>query len=140
MFRLKIRFGGAVSFIQKLEDATDQLPAEWMKPIWRGFLSWLKKVLQDYDIRQTMRQVDQQAAAISEQWAQAEDEQRRQEVENAAARIQFENPNATVSVITTAVGEGSGLAILVEHPPDGSAAQDALGGAMEIRSPWTERQ
>jgi hypothetical protein len=44
-----------------------------------------------------------------------------------------------VSVIETAVGEGSDLAILVEHPPDGSAAQELLGGAMEIRSPWLER-
>ena len=86
-----------------------------------------------------MRQVDQQAAAIAEQWSRVEDQQRLREVEKAAARIQFENPNATVSVVTTAMGEGTDLAILVEHPPDGSAAQDLLGGAMEIRSPWMDR-
>ena len=25
----------------------------------------------------------------------------------------------------------------IEHPPDGSKAQESLGGAMEIRSPWS---
>jgi hypothetical protein len=139
MFRFKIRFGGAVSFIQKIEDAADRLPDGWMKPLWLAIVAWLKQALQDYDIRQTMHKVDEQAAAISEQWAQAEDEQRRQEAERVAGRIQFEHPDAAVTVITTAVGEGNDLAILVEHPPDGSAAQDALGGAMEIRSPWLER-
>lgn len=139
MFRFKIRFGGDASFIQKLEDLVDKLPAAWMRPIWLAFVAWLKKALQDHDIRQTMHHVDQQAAAISEQWAQAEDEARRQDAERVAGQIQFENPDATVSVIETTMGEGTDLAILVEHPPDGSAAQDLLGGAMEIRSPWMER-
>jgi len=135
----KHRFGGEVSFIQRLEDAGAKLPAPWLRAAWRAFVAWLARVLRDHDIRQTMHQVDRQAAAISEEWARAEDEQRRQDAERVAGRVQFENPNATVSVITTAVGEGSDLAILVEHPADGSAAQDALGGAMEIRSSWVER-
>jgi hypothetical protein len=139
MFKFRHRFGGEVSFIQKLEDAADHLPAGWMRPLWLAIVAWLKQALQDHDIRQTMHQADQQAAAISADWAATEDEQRRQEAERVAGRIQFENPDAAVSVITTAVGEGIDLAILVEHPPDGSAAQDALGGAMEIRSPWLER-
>jgi hypothetical protein len=25
---------------------------------------------------------------------------------------------------------------IIEHPPDGSKAQDLLGGTMEIRAPW----
>jgi len=139
VFRFKIRFGGDASFIQKLEDLADKLPAAWMRPIWLALVAWLKKALQDYDIRQTMQQVDQQAAAINADWTKVEDEKRRQEAERVAGRIQFENPGATVSVIETTMGEGTDLAILVEHPPDGSAAQDALGGAMEIRSPWMDR-
>jgi len=139
VFRFNIRFGGDASFIQKLEDLAGKLPAAWMRPIWLALVAWLKKALQDYDIRQTMHEVDQQAATISADWTKAEDEKRRQEAERVAGRIQLENPDATVSVIETAMGEGTDLAILVEHPPDGSAAQASLGGAMEIRSPWMDR-
>ena len=139
MFRFKVRFGGDASFIQKLEGLAGLLPAAWMRPIWLVFVAWLKQALQDHDIRQTMHQVDQQAAAINADWTKAEDEARRQDADRVAGRIQFENPDATVSVIETAMGEGTDLAILVEHPPDGSAAQDLLGGAMEIRNPWIER-
>ena len=28
----------------------------------------------------------------------------------------------------------------IEHPPDGSKAQELLGGAMEIRSPWSKQK
>jgi len=28
--------------------------------------------------------------------------------------------------------------IIIEHKPDGSKAQELLGGTMEIKSPWTE--
>jgi hypothetical protein len=138
MLRFKIRFGGEVSFEQRLVDAGRKLPG-WLQPFWGPVAMWIILWLRGLKIGAEMASVDQQAAAISAGWAAIEDEQRRQDAERVAGRIQFENPDAAVSVITTAVGEGSDLAILVEHPPDGSAAQDALGGAMEIRSPWLER-
>ena len=28
---------------------------------------------------------------------------------------------------------------IIEHPPDGSKAQDLLGGTMEIRAPWSDK-
>ena len=28
--------------------------------------------------------------------------------------------------------------VIIEHKPDGSKAQELLGGAMEIKSPWSE--
>jgi uncharacterized iron-regulated membrane protein len=90
-------------------------------------------------IQAELKDVDKQAAEINQQWTQIEDAERTAQAEAAAARIRQANPDATVSVIQTAMGEGTDTAILVEHPPDGSKAQDLLGGAMEIKSPWMDR-
>ena len=138
MFRFFRRFGGEVSFEQKLADAGRRMPV-WFQPVWAGIVAWFVAWLREVKVAAEMASVDQQAAEISEGWAKVEDEERRQEAERVAGRIQTENPNATVSVIETAVGEGSDLAILVEHPADGSKAQEMLGGAVEIRSPWVDR-
>ena len=138
MFRFFWRFGGEVSFEQKLADAGRRMPV-WFQPVWAGIVAWFVAWLREVKVAAEMASVDQQAAEISEGWAKVEDEERRQEAERVAGRIQTENPNATVSVIETAVGEGSDLAILVEHPADGSKAQEMLGGAVEIRSPWVDR-
>jgi hypothetical protein len=138
MFKFFRRFGGEVSFEQRLVDAGRKMPG-WLQPVWQVVALWMIEWLRELKVAAEMASVDQQAAEISEGWAKVEDEERRQEAERVAGRMQTENPDATVSVIETAVGEGSDLAILVEHPPDGSAAQEILGGAMEIRSPWLER-
>ena len=138
MFRFFWRFGGEVSFEQKLADAGRRMPV-WFQPVWAGIVAWFVAWLREVKVAAEMASVDQQAAEISEGWAKVEDEERRQEAERVAGRIQTENPNATVSVIETAVGEGSDLAILVEHPADRSKAQEMLGGAVEIRSPWVDR-
>lgn len=137
MFKFFKRFGGPVSLEQKLADLGRKMPV-WFQPVWAGLVAWFVAWLRELKVAAEMASVDQQVAEISDGWAKVEDEERRQEVERVAGRIQTENPDATVSVIETTVGEGSDLAILVEHPPDGSAAQDALGGAIEIRSPWIE--
>jgi hypothetical protein len=138
MFRFFRRFGGEVSFEQRLADLGRKMPV-WFQPVWQVLVDWFVAWLRELKVAAEMASVDQQAAEISEGWAKVEDEERRQEAERVAGRIQTENPDATVSVIETAVCEGADLAILVEHPPDGSAAQELLGGAMEIRSPWVER-
>lgn len=138
MFKFFRRFGGPVSLEQKLADLGRRMPV-WFQPVWAGLVTWFVGLWREVKVAVEMDKVDQQAAAISEQWAKVEDEERRQEAERVAGRVQFEHPDANVSVIETTVGEGSDLAILVEHPADGGKAQEVLGGAMEIRSPWVER-
>jgi len=73
----------------------------------------------------TMEDVDRQTKELKEQW---------QKEENEAIVEKFEEvyPEAKVTTHDEKTG-----AVLIEHPPDGSKAQDLLGGAMEIRSPWS---
>ena len=73
----------------------------------------------------TMKSVDKQTKELKEQWREEENEVTRQ-------KFQEEYPDAKV---TTRNEQG---AVLIEHPTDGSKAQDLLGGAMEIKSPWSE--
>jgi hypothetical protein len=138
MIKFFRRFGGNVSFEQKLADLGRKLPL-WAQPVWKALVDWFVHWLRELKVAAEMASVDQQAAEINTEWETIEDMERLREAEQAAARIQFENPNANVSVITTAMGEGTDLAILVEHPPDGSKAQELLGGAVEIKSPWMDR-
>ena len=72
----------------------------------------------------TMKDVDRQTDELKEQW---------REEENEAIREKFQEayPDAKV---TTHNEQG---AVLIEHPPDGSKAQELLGGPMEIKSPWS---
>jgi hypothetical protein len=72
----------------------------------------------------TMKDVDRQTESLKEEW---------QKEENEAIREKFQEafPDAKV---TTHNEQG---AVLIEHPPDGSKAQELLGGAMEIKSPWS---
>ena len=72
----------------------------------------------------TMKDVDRQAEELKEQWQKEENEVTRQEFQEAY-------PQAKV---TTHSNQG---AVLIEHKPDGSKAQDLLGGAMEVKSPWS---
>ena len=72
----------------------------------------------------TMKDVDEQAEELKEQWRDEENEAIRKKVSKLF-------PDAKV---TTHNEQG---AVLIEHPPDGSKAQDLLGGTMEIKSPWS---
>jgi hypothetical protein len=73
----------------------------------------------------TMEEVDKQTEVLKKQW---------REEENAEILQKFQDayPEAKVTTHDPITG-----AVLIEHPPDGSKAQDLLGGAMEIRSPWS---
>jgi hypothetical protein len=73
----------------------------------------------------TMKDVDTQAETLKEQW-QKEDN------EKVVEKVSKLFPDAKV----TTHDENTG-AVLIEHPPDGSKAQELLGGTMEIRSPWS---
>jgi hypothetical protein len=138
MIKFFKRFGGEVSSEQKLMDMGRSLPG-WVQPIWKWAVEWFIAWARELKVQAEMFNVDEQVKEINHQWTQIEDAERTAQAEAVAARIQFENPDATVSVIQTAMGEGTDAAILVEHPPDGSKAQDLLGGAMEIKSPWMDR-
>jgi hypothetical protein len=138
MWKFYRRFGGEVSFEQKLADLGRKMPV-WFQPVWKYLVEWFVVWLREQKVQAELKEVDKQVEVINEQWTQIEDAERTAQAEAVAARIQQANPDATVSVIQTAMGEGSDVAILVEHPADGSKAQEVLGGAMEIRSPWVER-
>ena len=71
-----------------------------------------------------MKDVDRQTEELKELWRDEENEAIREKVSNFF-------PDAKV---TTHNEQG---AVLIEHPPDGSKAQELLGGSMEIKSPWS---
>lgn len=75
----------------------------------------------------TMKDVKKQIKKVHEQWQKEENEEVRE-------KFQEEFPDAKV----TTHDENTG-AVLIEHQPDGSTAQDLLGGAMEIKSPWSDK-
>ena len=138
MFKFFRRFGGEVSSEQELMDMGRSMPV-WVQPIWKWAVEWFIAWVREQRIQAEMKEVDEQVAEIDQQWTQTEDAERTAQADAVAARIQQWNPDAAVSVIQTAMGEGSDVAILVEHAPDGSKAQELLGGAIEIKSPWVER-
>lgn len=74
----------------------------------------------------TMAGVDHQAEEVKEQW-------QKEENEAIVEKFQEKYPEAKVTTHDEKTG-----AVLIEHPPDGSKAQELLGGAMEIKSPWSE--
>jgi hypothetical protein len=73
-----------------------------------------------------MKDVDRQVEEIKETWK----EQENQEI---VKLFQEKLPEAKVTLHDPITG-----AVLIEHPPDGSKAQDLLGGVMEIKSPWSK--
>lgn len=89
----------------------------------------LKHCLEDWVMWKTeltMSAVDAQAEELKKEWL---------EEENKAIVEKFQKlfPDAQVSTHDANTG-----AVLIEHPPDGSNAQSLLGGAMEIKSPWSK--
>ena len=138
MLKFFRRFGGEVSFEQKLIDVGRKLPL-WFQPVWSYLVEWFVVWLREQKVQAELKEVDQQAEVMQKEWAKMEYEEKVAAAERVAGQIQFENPDATVSVMPVTMGEGKDVAIMVEHPPDGSKAQEVLGGAMEIRSPWVDR-
>ena len=138
MWKFFKRFGGPVSSEQKLMDMGRSLPA-WAQPIWKWLVEWFVAWAREQRIQAELKDVDRQAEQIDQQWTQVEDAERTAQAEAVAQRIQQANPDAAVSVIQTAMGEGTDAAILVQHPSDGSQAQDLLGGEIRIMNPWVER-
>ena len=135
MLKFFRRFGGEVSGEQKLADLGRRMPL-WLQPVWKYLVEWFVLWLREMKVQAELKDVDEQVVKIDQQWTQVEDGARVAEAERMAARVQFEFPDAKVSVVPVTQGEGKDVAIFIEHPSDGSKAQEVLGGAMEIRSPW----
>jgi hypothetical protein len=74
----------------------------------------------------TMKDVDRQVEEIKETWKE-------QENQKIVEHFQERYPEAKVILHDANTG-----AVLIEHPSDGSEAQSLLGGAMEIKSPWSK--
>jgi hypothetical protein len=92
----------------------------------KGFMDSLYPDWVEWKTETTLKEVDQQVEEITKDW-QAQDNQK------VVEKFQEVYPEAKVTVHDPETG-----AVLIEHPPDGSGAQELLGGAMEIRSPWSE--
>ena len=138
MLKFFRRFGGEVSGEQKLADLGRRMPL-WLQPVWKYLVEWFVLWLREMKVQAELKDVDEQVVKIDQQWTQVEDGARLAEAERMAARVQFEFPDAKVSVVPLTMGEGSDVAIFIEHPADGSKAQEMLGGAVEIKSPWVDR-
>ena len=97
---------------------TNQLVQMAMAHCFPDWVLWKTKV--------TLSDVDRQVGQIKDDW---------QEEENEAIVKKFQEkyPEAKVTTHNEQTG-----AVLIEHPPDGSKAQELLGGTMEIKSPWSE--
>jgi hypothetical protein len=79
----------------------------------------------EWKTEMTMKDVDRQVEEIKETWKEQENKQ-------IVEKFQEKYPKAKVTLHDENTG-----AVLIEHPPDGPEAQDLLGGAMEIKSPWS---
>lgn len=83
------------------------------------FLDWI-----EWKTHLTMMSVDAQTESIKETWKE-------EELNHVVETAKQLYPDAKVTL------HNDRGAVLIEHPPDGSKAQELLGGAMEIKSPWT---
>jgi hypothetical protein len=139
LFSFKKHFGGPASTKQKLEDLGRNLPA-WSQPVWKWLVAVLVHWIQQLKISAELKEVDEQVEQINESWNKIEAQDRLMSAEEIAAEIRKTQPDAIVIVVEVPIeGGDKDAAIMIDHPKDGSKAQDVLGGAMEIRNPWVDR-
>lgn len=126
------RFGGELSLEQELEDLAQYLPF-WLRPIWKGFIGFMKPWIRKGKIAGTMASVDRQAKTIGDNWAATE---RHAQVTKAVEQAKAEFPNARVTVHRTP--HMATDAVMIEHKADPSnPAHLALGfSAIEIRAAY----
>jgi hypothetical protein len=65
MFKFFRRFGGEVSFEQRLAGSRAE-DAGWLQPVWQVWWMWFVAWLRELKVAAEMASVDQQAAEISE--------------------------------------------------------------------------
>jgi hypothetical protein len=133
------RFGGPASTKQKLEDLGRNLPV-WTQPVWKWFVEILAHWIERLKIAAEMAEVDKQVEQIDDLWTETEDRARLESAQVVAEEIKKSQPDAAIAVAEVPFGNGEkDVAIMIDHPKDGSEAQEKLGGAMEIRNPWVDR-
>lgn len=129
--QIHARWGGELSLEQELEDLAYQLP-RWLRPLWRGIVGWLGKLIRKAQIERTMAAVDEQAKTIGDGGALSA---RNAQTEAAVAKARAEHPDAKVSV--KAMPDHPCDAVVIEHPPTGDKASQLLGfSSIEIRATY----
>lgn len=121
----KHRFSGEVSFVQKLEDAAEHLQPPW-KQIWLWAVKWFAGWLQDYKIKVTIKDIDEQATVLKQHWDKHEEAQVKAKIEE---RVRITDPKAVVTVLPPSSPVPG---FLIEYSPDSSYSQSILGGEMRI--------
>jgi hypothetical protein len=121
----KHRFSGEVSFVQKLEDAAEHLQPPW-KGLWLFAVKCFAIWLQDYKIKVTIKDIDEQATVLKQHWDKQEEAEVKAKIE---ARVKITDPDAVVTVLPPSSPVPG---FLIEYSPDGSYSQSILGGEMRI--------
>lgn len=105
-------------------------PALALHPLIIRLLAWCKPDWEQWKVSETMKSVDNQAAALVEQW---EKEEREIIADKLASKAQELFPAATVTALPNAIVPS----VMIVHEAPESASDDvkALGG--ELRITWT---
>ena len=92
-----------------------------------GILDYCRPYWQQWQIKQTLEQVDEQTNAIVEQW---EKQERTEKVEALAEKAQELFPQSTIIPVEDAPFPS--VMIITEAPPEASDSVKALGGELRI--------
>ena len=126
------RWGGELSLEQELDELAYTLPA-WLRPLWKGFVGWLKPYIRRAKINRTMKEVDEQAKLLGDRWAA---ELRHEQIDLAVKAARKEHPNADVIAVKRP-DQPTDL-VQITHPPDpNDKVQMLMGfGAIELKVPF----
>jgi hypothetical protein len=104
-------------------------PALAFSPLMIRLLAWCRPDWEQWKTEQTMKSVDNQAAALVEQWEKEED---KAESEQLLQKAKALFPHATVTIVPDAAVPS--VMIIHEADENASDAVKALGGEMRIMS------
>ena len=126
------RWGGELSLEQELDELAYTLPA-WLRPLWKGFVGWLKPYIRRAKINRTMTAVDKQAKEIGDNWVLG---LRQEQIDMAVKAALAEHPGSKVEAVSRP-DQPTDL-VMITHPPNpNDKAQMALGfGAIELKVPF----
>ena len=126
------RFGGQISLEQELTDMTGEFPI-WARPLWKLLLSVLLPFIKKVKIERTLRQVDEQAEVIGDQWSK---EERSLGVAIAMEQARIKHPDAHIERVS--MPNHPTDAVYIEHPPEpGNKTHELLGfSSIEIHAPF----
>ena len=110
--------------------AAEKRPSLRFKPWFIALINWCKPDWTEWKTEQTIKKVDEQAAALVKQW---EKEERETIATKLASKAQELFPAATITPLPDAIVPS----VMIVHEASESASDDvkALGG--ELRITWT---